>query len=133
MQSIYGNNFLISIAFTATSPTQAAKTAQLMGYSREQVRAVRNAAALKRDHNEAEFRQTFEPFEIIPINAEPCVRMTMELFVDKTYEQRPLNTTEWNEIASWIRTELKKLNIEAKIQPKSSNPFARSNIFSKTK
>lgn len=129
MESIYGNNFLISIAFFAKSPTQAAKQAQLMGYSREQVRAVRNASALLRDKGESEFLKTFEPFEKIQTNIEPCSKMTLSLSVNKTYEQRPLNVSEFNEVAKFISKELSKFNIEVKISPKQSNPFAKSNIL----
>jgi hypothetical protein len=131
MNTILGNNFLISIAFTANSPTQAAKTAQMMGYSREQVRVVRNAAALKRDQGLEAFNKEFQPFEIVSVEPKQCRTMTMKLFLNKTYEVRPLNVTEFNEVAEHITRELTKLGIEVKIDKKDSNPYAKSAIFPK--
>lgn len=131
MNTILGNNFLISIAYKAESPTQAAKTAQLMGYTREQVRAVRNAAVLKRDQGQEEFDKQFQPYDLVDLNIQQCKTMTIRMFIDKTYETRPLNVAEFNEVADHLIRELKKLGITANVALKPHYPYAKSNIISK--
>lgn len=129
MKSIYGNNFYISIAYTSESPTQAAKTAQLFGCSREQVRSIRNASALLRDEGEERFIEAFAPFEVVDCSSKPCKTMTVKLQVNKSYESRPLNSVEFNQCAEVIKKELSKLGIEANIDLKPHHPHAKSKLL----
>ena len=129
MKTIYGNNFLISIAFTAETPSQAAKIAQLAGLPRDKVRAVRNASVFLRDNGKDEFKKVFDPFTVMDTTVNACKTMTVKLQLNKTFERRPLNEEEFNEVAAIISGELKRLGIDATILLKDSkNPFVKSTL-----
>lgn len=128
IRELIGNNHLISIAFFSESPNQAAKVTQVMGFSKNQIRAVRNAAVVKRDKGIEEFNKYLMPYQLTDIDIQFCKTMTLDLSIKKTYEHRPLNAVEFNEIALFITDELKKRGIECKIQLKPSNPLIKSNI-----
>jgi hypothetical protein len=126
---IIGNNFLITIAFTASSPTNAANTAKLFGCSKQQIRSVRNAAAYKRDHGVEAFNKMFEPYEIIDLPINKNYGMYVKFHFDRIYDKRPLNDAEFNVVAEIIENELAKHNIEVSIKKKDiSSPFIKNTI-----
>jgi hypothetical protein len=120
MKDIIGNDFLISIAFKASSPTQAAKIAQLAGYSPEQVRGVRNAAKLKRDSGEEAFEKKYSPYNIVDISIENHSFMKMEVSVDRLYEKRNLNSAEFNELAEILESAVAGTKFKISIRRKET-------------
>lgn len=128
MESIYGNDTLISVALNASSPTQAAKKAQLMGCSREQIRAIRNAAKLLKEEGREEFDKKFTPYKVVKVSVQKCDTMNIKLKLNKPWEQRPLNSEEFNKVAEIIEKELAKLGIETTIKRKKSHPYVKSTL-----
>lgn len=116
MNEILGNNFLISLAWKANSPTHAANMAQLAGCSAEQIRAVRNAAKLKRDKGEDIFTNEYSPFEIVDVDIKVYKTMFLEISIDKLYEKRGLNGAEYNELAQMIEDSLAGTKFRVKVK-----------------
>lgn len=102
MKEIIGNDFYISIAWYAKSPTAAANTAQLSGCTPEQIRAIRNAAKVKRDLGETEFTKRYAPFNLVDVDVKVYKSMKLQISIDKLYEQRGVNGAEFNELADLI-------------------------------
>jgi hypothetical protein len=125
---IYGNSFLISVAWNTDSPSKAAKVAQLFGCSREEVRAVRNAGALKRDFGIESFKEKYEPFDIVDTNIQQCRSMSMRISIDKTFEQRALNSIEFNEVANYIEKKLNEFGVRVLIDRKKSTAHEKSTL-----
>jgi hypothetical protein len=125
---IYGNNFLISIALKASSPSEAARVAQYCGCSKEQVRGVRNAAKFKRDEGVDAFVEKYTPFEEVDVEQPQTVVMVFTPTIDRAYESRPVNTAEWNQIADRIEADLAKLGVSVTIPRQHKSPYVKSTL-----
>lgn len=125
---IYGNDLLVSIAWNASSPSQAAKKAQAFGCSKEQVRAVRNAAALKRDSGEDAFCKEFLPFDIVDTDLMLFDELRLKVCLDRTFLKRPLNPTEVNQVLDVIEAALVKLGVSLQAEKIPTKPWIRSNL-----
>ena len=126
---IYGNNFLISIAFKAKSPSAAANIAQFCGCSKDQIRGVREAAKIKRDKGEDFFTKQFTPFDLVDVpENQKNKSMTLSLSIDRTYENRFINNAEWNELADFIEIELAKKGVKAEVKRKEHTAYIKSTL-----
>lgn len=134
MNTIVGNNHLINIALKAESPSKAAKIATAFGYSKIQIKAVRDAAKIRRDKGIDEFDSLFKPYEDVAIGEAQLqfTKLTATLFIDTPYEHRPLNVKEYEDVAKIIQKELAKINVTARVKIKQINsPFTKSNLATK--
>ena len=125
---IIGNNFLISIAYKSKSPTEAAKIAQRIGCSPEQVKQVREASKVKRDEGVGAFNQMFSPYELLDIDTECVDTLQVKVSIDRLYETRPLNTAEANLALEKIKQELGKMGIEVSFTAYKQHPFTKSSL-----
>lgn len=130
MKSIVGNNFLISIAYNAASPSQAADMAQAAGYSQSQIRNVRNAAKIKRDKGIEEFNRVYSPYELVDTSILTYTRMNVNLKINRIYEKRGLNAKEFNEVAEKIEKLLRENGIETQIKKVNSPLYVKSTLAS---
>lgn len=128
LKYIIGNNHLISIAYTASSPTQAANIAQLAGYTKDQIRGVREAAKIKRDCGTDEFNRLLSPWEEADIQIKGYDSISVTLKIDRLYEQRPLNAKELNTVIDKIEMALRGLQLKLDIQRANEEAFVKDTL-----
>lgn len=134
MNTIIGNNHLINIALKSESPSKAAKIATAFGYSKTQIKAVRDACKIKRDQGVAAFNAQFQPYEDVEIGEAllQFTKLSATLFIDTPYEHRALNVKEYEDVVKIIQRELAKINVTARVKIKQINsPFTKSNLAKK--
>ena len=109
---IVGNNLYTSIAWQAKSPTNAAKLARYLGLPSHIVRAIRNAAKLKRDEGEEAFKERYSPWEQIDVRPLLVKRISFEVTFKDAEGYRPINAAEANWIVSQIKQTLERHNLQ---------------------